>query len=539
VGVRGVAKTPQPFHYCSRYFKPAARRTIARFQVAANFSGQYNHVIMYSLAWPFLSARPVYLLRLARPSRSVSKPMRKSRQAVITTLAPLVDGLIVACASWLAYFTRWMTWNMSLAYVSVLVLGTGLVFIILPASGAYKSWRDDIYWHNTGNALPGLCLVAALLMLVGTLTKTTADYSRLWMAYWFAYALTGLFLFRWMSNSIANFVYLGQPRSTRILIVGEGTFAHTVAQKARDARDANWEIAAIVSPYGTNSRVSTGSAGAVSTDALEAMISDADRGIDEVWIAMDNTVLNKQEAVIRILQTSSLTVRYVPDLSMLALLNHVPSQVAGMTVIDLNTSPMTGLNSLIKTVIDKLIAVAALALLAPIFMLIALAIKLDSPGPVFFLQKRHGWDGKVIRILKFRTMNHAQSGTEDSRQAQFNDPRTTAVGRFLRKTSLDELPQFINVLRGDMSVVGPRPHPLALNHNYAHLIDTYMQRHRVKPGITGWAQIHGFRGETECLEKMLRRVEYDLYYIQHWSLWMDIKIIVLTIFTGWTGKNAY
>ena len=188
---------------------------------------------------------------------------------------------------------------------------------------------------------------------------------------------------------------------------------------------------------------------------------------------------------------------------------------------------------------DKLISVAALTLLAPLFALIALAVKLDSPGPVFFLQKRHGWDGRVIQILKFRTMDHVDSTTEDSRQARLNDPRITTVGRLLRKTSLDEIPQFINVLKGEMSVVGPRPHPLALNHSYANRIDAYMQRHRVKPGITGWAQIHGFRGETETLEKMQRRIEYDLYYIQHWPLWMDIKIIVLSIFAGWTGKNAY
>lgn len=465
--------------------------------------------------------------------------MRKSRQALISTLAPLADGIVVACASWLAYFTRWNTWQMSLEYISVLVLGTGLVFIILPATGAYKSWRDGSYWRNTGNALPGLCFVAVLLMIAGTLTKTTADYSRLWMAYWFTYALAGLFLFRWMSLMIAKLVHLGQSGSTKILIVGEGKFAQDVAQKAREARDAYWEIAGIVSPYGARSQVSHSEAEALFMDELEAIISDEQRGIDEVWIALDDTVLNKQDAVIHILQTSSLTVRYVPDLSILALLNHTPSHVAGMTVIDLNASPMVGLNSLIKAGFDKLIAAVALALLAPILALIALVIKLDSPGPVFFFQKRHGWDGKVIRICKFRTMIHAQCAQEDSRQAQFNDPRITAVGRFLRKTSLDELPQFINVLRGDMSVVGPRPHPLALNHSYANRIDTYMQRHRVKPGITGWAQIHGLRGETDTLEKMQRRIEYDLYYIQHWSLWMDIKIMVLTIFAAWGGKNAY
>jgi len=254
---------------------------------------------------------------------------------------------------------------------------------------------------------------------------------------------------------------------------------------------------------------------------------------------MDNTALDRQEAVIRVLQTSSLTVRYVPDLSMLAVLNHAPSEVAGMTVVNLNASPLTGYNTLVKMLLDALFSVVVLTLLAPLFALIAFAIKLDSPGPVFFKQKRHGWDGKVIQVLKFRTMHHVETGVDDAQQAQRDDSRITTVGRFLRKTSLDELPQFINVVRGDMSVVGPRPHPLALNKSYVSRIEAYMQRHRVKPGITGWAQIHGLRGETETLEKMQRRIEHDLYYIEHWSLWLDMKIIALTVVGGWTGSNAY
>jgi putative colanic acid biosynthesis UDP-glucose lipid carrier transferase len=183
--------------------------------------------------------------------------------------------------------------------------------------------------------------------------------------------------------------------------------------------------------------------------------------------------------------------------------------------------------------------VTALVALAPVFAIVAVMVKLDSPGPVFFRQPRHGWDGRVVSILKFRTMQSTGSLPDGSRQARVNDPRITRIGQFLRRTSLDELPQFLNVLRGDMSVVGPRPHPVALNRSYASRIDAYMQRHRVKPGITGWAQVNGLRGETDTLDKMQRRIEYDLYYIEHWSLWLDIKIILLTLLTGWTGKNAY
>jgi putative colanic acid biosynthesis UDP-glucose lipid carrier transferase len=161
---------------------------------------------------------------------------------------------------------------------------------------------------------------------------------------------------------------------------------------------------------------------------------------------------------------------------------------------------------------------------------------MDSPGPVLFRQPRHGSDGQVFDVLKFRTMRVTEA--DAPRQARRDDPRVTRPGRFLRRTSLDELPQLVNVLAGDMSLVGPRPHPVALNHEFAGRIHAFMQRHRVKPGITGWAQVHGYRGETDTLEKMQKRFEYDLYYIEHWSLGLDLKILLRTL-TALRGENAY
>jgi putative colanic acid biosynthesis UDP-glucose lipid carrier transferase len=191
-----------------------------------------------------------------------------------------------------------------------------------------------------------------------------------------------------------------------------------------------------------------------------------------------------------------------------------------------------------KDVFDKVFAMVALILLAPLFIVIAICIKYSSPGPIFFKQPRLGLNGKKFNVYKFRTMKvHHEHGVVA--QATKNDPRITPIGGFLRRTSLDELPQFINVLLGDMSVVGPRPHALQHNEMYKGLLELYMLRHRVKPGITGWAQIHGHRGETDTVDKMAKRVQFDLHYIQNWSLWMDIQIIIWTAFKGWTGKNAY
>ncbi|MDG2722896.1 exopolysaccharide biosynthesis polyprenyl glycosylphosphotransferase, partial [Vibrio parahaemolyticus] len=179
-----------------------------------------------------------------------------------------------------------------------------------------------------------------------------------------------------------------------------------------------------------------------------------------------------------------------------------------------------------------------LVLIAPILFVIAIGIKATSKGPVIFKQHRYGLDGRKIEVWKFRSMTTMDQGS-NVKQATKNDPRITPFGGFLRRTSLDELPQFINVLQGTMSIVGPRPHAVAHNEEYRQIVDRYMLRHKVKPGITGWAQINGYRGETDTLEKMEKRVEFDLDYIHHWSVWMDIKIIFMTVFKGFTGANAY
>ena len=204
----------------------------------------------------------------------------------------------------------------------------------------------------------------------------------------------------------------------------------------------------------------------------------------------------------------------------------------------LNNLPSFGWGAIIKWTEDKLLATLALLLLSPLMVVIALLIKLDSPGPVLFRQKRYGFNQEAIMVYKFRTMYHDKSGGR-FRQATKNDSRITPLGRILRKTSLDELPQLLNVIEGRMSLVGPRPHPVELDDHFRKLIVGLEGRHRVKPGITGWAQINGFRGETDTREKMEARIAYDVYYIENWSLWFDLKILLKTAIVGWSSENAY
>lgn len=272
---------------------------------------------------------------------------------------------------------------------------------------------------------------------------------------------------------------------------------------------------------------------------INALIDEARRGeIDKVYIALP---MKESELISRILwelSDTTCTVLLVPDIFTFTVLQSRSEMVNDVPVISLYDTPMSGINMVIKRIEDIVVSVLILILISPLLLLIALTVKLTSPGPVIFKQMRYGLDGKAIEVWKFRSMSVMENGNKVI-QAKKNDPRLTPIGGLLRKTSLDELPQFFNVLLGDMSIVGPRPHAISHNEQYRKLIKGYMLRHKMKPGITGWAQINGWRGETDTLEKMERRIEFDLQYIQSWSLWLDIKIIFLTIFKGFISKSAY
>jgi Undecaprenyl-phosphate glucose phosphotransferase len=235
-------------------------------------------------------------------------------------------------------------------------------------------------------------------------------------------------------------------------------------------------------------------------------------------------------------------VRLCPDQAGFRVRPHGVSQIDGMAMLNVLDRPLRDWHLVGKEIEDRVIAALALLVISPLLLLIALAIKLDSRGPVFFRQRRYGFNNQLIEIFKFRTMHHHARDPNAEQLTRRNDPRVTRVGAFLRRTSLDELPQFFNVLRGEMSVVGPRPHALAAKAGgllYQDAVADYASRHRVKPGITGWAQVNGWRGETAQLEQIERRVQHDLYYIENWSILFDLRIILLTVIGGFTGRYAY
>jgi len=219
------------------------------------------------------------------------------------------------------------------------------------------------------------------------------------------------------------------------------------------------------------------------------------------------------------------------------------SYIGGIPVFDMADRPISDWNLVFKWLFDKTVAIAALILLSPVMIGTAIAIKLDSPGPVFFRQTRHGFNNQLIDMWKFRSMRTDTLDATATKLVTKDDPRVTKVGKFIRKTSIDELPQLFNVLMGELSIVGPRPHALAAkadNQLYYEAVEGYFARHRVKPGMTGWAQIHGWRGETDTVDKIMQRVNHDLYYIENWSLWLDLKIVLMTPMSLVTQrKNAF
>jgi putative colanic acid biosynthesis UDP-glucose lipid carrier transferase len=272
---------------------------------------------------------------------------------------------------------------------------------------------------------------------------------------------------------------------------------------------------------------------------FDRLVADARAGkIDIVYVALPLRAEPRIRHLVAALADTTATVHVVADVLLTELMQSRFSMVGEVPVIDVFDHPFHGVDGTLKRIEDFVLGTIILSIIAIPMAVIAVAIKLTSKGPVLFRQRRYGLNGQEIHVLKFRTMTVAEDGTKVT-QATKNDARITKLGAFLRRTSLDELPQFFHVITGEMSIVGPRPHAVAHNEQYRRLIPGYMLRHKVKPGITGWAQVNGWRGETDTLEKMEKRVQHDLAYIRNWALFFDLRIIFLTIFGRSVRKNAY
>ncbi len=447
----------------------------------------------------------------------------------------LLDIGLIVLARYLACLVYPTTWDNSHTLISL--VGVVVFTITAEVNGLYRSWRTVPLRQQLRAVLWSWTLVAPPLLLWLFLSKTTADHSRVINISWFAVAAVCMCSWRIAQRVFLLYLRKQGANSRTAGIIGATRMGVRLMDQLQDPA-LGIRLKGIYDSRGTD-RVARYLGDRELAGDIEQAVEDARNGeLDFVYITLPLRAESRiSETVARLADTTA-TVQLVTDFSVFDLLHAQWSSVGDIPTVSVFDTPFSGVAGWTKRVEDLALGSFFLLLASPLMLMIALLVKLTSRGPVFFVQTRYGLNGRPIRVLKFRSMTVAEDGSKVT-QAKKGDVRVTKLGAFLRATSLDELPQFWNVVRGDMSIVGPRPHAVAHNEMYRSLIHGYMLRHKVKPGITGWAQINGCRGETDTVDKMRARIQYDLEYIENWKLSWDLEIILQTALKVLKDKNAY
>jgi putative colanic acid biosysnthesis UDP-glucose lipid carrier transferase len=477
--------------------------------------------------------------------------MQNRPTEVFAITARCLDVVLIVAGGLIAHSMRFSSLDISDVERLLIAFDSVLALLLFPAFGVYETWR--------GKSLPAMLarvtiawmtVAAAALLLAYTLHRMDS-VSRLWFVY--STLITGALIVAvkcGVYSSLRVMRSRGFNQRT-VAIVGAQGFARTLLAHLSSTPGQGFTPVCFLDTTGHEELHASG-AGAIATTAgtggerlpvlndFDALIDKVRaEGINEVWLALPLSQEHTIYRFVHALRHDFVNLRLIPDTRSISLFNHSMTDVAGLATINLTTSPVGTFQMWPKMLFDRCFAATALLALSPLLIAIAIAVKATSKGPALFTQKRKGADGRPFRIYKFRSMAVHTESKGHVTQATRNDPRVTKVGAFLRRTSLDELPQFLNVLFGQMSVVGPRPHALEHDDLYKDVVYGYMFRYRIKPGITGWAQVNGYRGATEKVEKMQNRVKFDLFYIHNWSFWFDIKIVAMTMFKGFIGRNAF
>lgn len=463
------------------------------------------------------------------------------RGLLIVGLLRVADAAMVVACALFAFWLRSDLAGIPGNYILAVLIAIVVLANALQLTGLYEFDSVTRLPGQLGRVMLVWAAVAVTLIVVAYFTKTSDTFSRLWFATWFITVGAGLIVNRLIVVwKVENWRDAGKL-TRRVAFVGAPARAEEIVTRmASGNRERDIDIVGIYAAHESGAGA-PGLAGG--PRALEEIVRTG--VIDEVIIATERDLdAGILVDLARMLGTLPVEVRFAPDVVELPFPVLGVSYIGATPLFDVHNKPLSVWSRVAKRVEDLVLGSLFIVLSAPLMAIIAVAIRLSSPGPALFRQSRLGFNNNMFTLYKFRTMrddvSRADSGAKASPvQARRGDPRVTAVGRFLRRTSLDELPQLFNVIRGEMSLVGPRPHAVAHNSEYAHIVDGYIGRHRVKPGLTGWAQVCGFRGETDTLDKMRARVEHDLYYISNWSIWFDLKIIVLTLAFGFVHRNAY
>ena len=462
--------------------------------------------------------------------------MIRSRQGSFSFLYRIIDLGILALCFWLTALL--FATPLSADYGMALLLGALGYLVMAESFGVYRSWRANSAIKMLMTASAAWLSACAGLLLIGFALKVSHDFSRLMISSWMLSSLAALLAWRLVFRELLFYMRRRGFNSRNVAIVGLNDSAIRLRSQLFNHPELGMRFQGFFDDR-SHKRTQEQFPDEVLGGSIEDLLQRTRQGeFDVVFIALPLKAQKRIASILERCGDTTASVHIIPDFFTYNLMNAQMGSVGKVQTISVFETPLFGFNDVIKRTFDIVFSSLVLCAIALPMLAIALAVKLTSKGPVIFKQVRYGLDGREIRVWKFRSMTTMDNGDKVV-QAKKGDARITPVGAFIRKTSLDELPQFINVLQGRMSVVGPRPHAVAHNEEYRKLIPYYMLRHKVKPGITGWAQINGFRGETDTLDKMEGRVDYDLHYIRNWSIWMDIKIVFLTVFKGFTGSNVH
>jgi polysaccharide biosynthesis protein PslA len=427
-------------------------------------------------------------------------------------------------------------------YLRVALLGSVVYALVAELSGCYDV--QTLFSGRSGwtRVLTAWMATAAALLVFAFFLKTSEDFSRSWTLIWFAGAAVALGLVRGVGTSWIRQLRRSGILNQRVVIFGSGSPGDRLTNYIRSNSNLMVDLIGFYDDRST-SRQGQAISELPYLGSLDNLVASIKRGaVDQVIIALPSVSEHRLREVVSRLAMLPVLTRLAPYVPEMAYTANSLVFLGDLPLVTLFERPISGLDQVMKRLEDITLASLLLVLLAPLFALIAIAIKLDSPGSVFFRQPREGFNHNVFRIWKFRTMRAASLEFENIRQATHNDARVTRIGRILRMTSIDELPQLINVLSGEMSLVGPRPHASSTkigDVRFAEVAQNYAARHRVKPGMTGWAQVNGWRGETDTEEKLLKRIEYDLFYIEHWSIGFDLYVLVRTFAAVLSARAAY
>jgi len=458
---------------------------------------------------------------------------------IISRLQLLLDGAVVLAL--LAVSCWFHKVPLTTDYIFLGIVAFLVTLMVFQGSRLYRPWRGGNLGQLIRQVFLAWAVVAAILAVFGYVTKTSDIFSRRVALTWFTLVPIALVILRLQVYFGLRWLREKGYNTRTAVIAGAGDLGLRLGKNVVDTAWLGMRLQGFFDDAlaGQEIELTPGS----KTYPIHGTLDDLKEyvrtnNIDMVYLALPLRAESRIREIVETLKDTTVSIYYVPDIFTFSLLQAHFTELRGIPLISICETPFLGINGWLKRAEDIFFASIILILISPLLLLIALGVKLTSPGPVIFKQRRYGLNGNEIMVYKFRTMKVCEDGP-DIPQATRHDCRITPLGNFLRRTSLDELPQFFNVLIGSMSIVGPRPHAVAHNEYYRQRIPGYMLRHKVRPGITGWAQINGWRGETETLEKMEKRVEYDLDYLRRWSLWLDLKIIWLTIFRGFTGSQAY